>query len=430
MLKRKTVIAIISIFTAFLIISCGGAGGGDNSGAGGPEVSPDDITTTVTGSDTSSVTTTVADSTTNDDLTGTTDSSGEIVIEPEVNTTIEGDIDTGKDSGTTTATGNTDTAGEDTDNSVTNQTDSTTVDDDIAAILAGGTDIVAAGTSDTETETVSEGTGGTQDEEEASENESTDTGSTASTEEETTGSEAGSADTGTTSTDVAEETVTDDDAAAAAGAEDSGAGSTIEDLENDEAVDQGKLAYTIDSSYGKWYEVSEKELVSGNTAKEIKARIAQLRAQIKDIRNDFKKGKNKRDDAVAEIKAIRKQIAELRASIGNGGSTTGGIVTYWAKQNLYLNINGGEPGWYRLVIVAKNQGVLPDDYDRFSFSVENGSDSIASISVKASDKAYFRGSAIVKLDNMAGTQLNILWANDAYLKDKYDANVNIKKLPL
>ena len=419
MLTRKIVIAFISVFTAFLIISCGGGGGGGEiSGEGGPEISPDNISEAVIDSAgvTASLTTNVADSVTNEKLTGTTSASGEVVIEPEVNTTIEGDIDTGADLGTTTAAGETDNAGEDTTGSITNTTDNPTVTEDIAVILAGGTDIVSEGTSDTE--------------ENSAEDETSGTGASTSTEETGSGSDTGTSDSDSTSTAATEETVTDDDAAVIAGTVDSGAGETAETLENDEAVDQGNLSYTIDSSYGKWYEVAESQLIPGNTAKDIKARIAQLRAQIKDIRNDFKKGKNKRDDAVAEIKAIRKQIAELRASIGNGGSTTGGIVTYWAKQNLYMNIKGGQPGWYRLVIVAKNQGVLPDDYDRFSFSVEDGSDSIASISVKASDKAYFRGSAIVRLDKMAGTQLNILWTNDAYLKDKYDANVNIKKIAL
>jgi len=444
MIKRKTVIALISIFTAFLILACGGGGGaGETAGVGGPEISPDSITEAVTGSDSVSLTSVVADSTTNAKLTGTTDTSGEVAVEAEVNTTIEGDIDTGTDQGTTTATGDTDNAGEDKDNSVTNTTDSTTISEDIAVILAGGTDIVAAGTTDTATETSgdtgsSSGSGST-----TSQTGSTDSGSTTtttggtssdsgsnSTGETAADSGTGTADSGNATTTVTGGAVTEEDIAVAAGTEDSGTGETVEDLENDEAVNQGNLAYTIDSSLGKWYDVKEYALISEKTAKDIKAQIAQLRAEIKTIRNEFKKGKIKRDEAVAQIKAIRKKIADLRASIGNGGSTTGGIVTYWAKQNLYLNIKGGQPGTYRLVIVAKNQGILPDDYDRFSFSVEDGSDSIASISVKASDKAYFRGSAIIKLDKPAGTQLNILWTNDAYLKDKYDANVNIKKVAL
>jgi len=49
MLRRKTVIAFISVFTAFLIISCGGGGGGEIAGEGGPDVSPDNISEAITG---------------------------------------------------------------------------------------------------------------------------------------------------------------------------------------------------------------------------------------------------------------------------------------------------------------------------------------------------------------------------------------------
>lgn len=415
MLSRKAVIVFISVFAAFLIISCGGGGGGGTSaGVGGPEVSPENISDAVTGSGSSSLTTTVADSTTNTDLTGTTSPSGEVVVEPEVNTTIEGTVDTGTDTGITTATGETQNQGTDTNNSVTNNTDTSTVTEDILGILTGGTDIAAGGSG---TGTVTEGTG-------------SGTGGTSSEEGTTVEGGTGSSDTGTAGTSVSEEEGTDDYSSVTAGTEDTGAGDTADDLEDDEYVNQGNLVYTIDSSLGKWYEVKESELASGKDAAGIKAQIAQLRKEIKAVKEEFKKGLIKRDEAVSRIKAIRKKIAELRAMIGNGGSSKSGILSYWPNQNLYLNIKSGQPGWYRLVIVAKNEGVLPDDYDRFSFSVEMGGDSIASISVRASDKAYFRGSAIVKLDKPAGTQLNILWTNDAYLKDKYDTNVNIKKIAL
>lgn len=411
MLKRKTVIALISVFTAFLIISCGGGGGGETAGVGGPEISPDNISEAVTDSAgaTISLTTSVADSTTNDKLTGITDTSGEVVVEPEAIVTTEGEIDTGTDTDTTTASGETDNPGVDTNNSVTNTTDSSTAKDDAIAILTG-----SAGTSE-------EGT----------------------VEEETT-----DADTDA----ISDEAIS----GAAEGIASSGAGNTVEDLENDEEPAQGNLSYSIDSSAGKWYEVAEKEIISSSEHASIKAQIEQLRKEIKAARDEYKsiekslkdadstppglakkekagnsdELKAKLDEYASKITSLRKRIAELRASIGHGGSKTGGIVTYWAKQNLFLNVKGGQPGWYRLVIVAKNQGVLPDDYDRFSFSIESGNDSIASVSVKASDKTYNRGSAIFKLDRPAGTQLNILWTNDAYLKDKYDANVNIKKIRL
>jgi len=420
MLNRKFAIVLISVFTAFLIIACdGGGGGGSSSGSGGPDVSPDSVTEAEVGSDltTASLTSEVADSTTNTELTGTTSSSGEVIVEPEVNSTIEGETDTGSDTGTTTAAGDTDNSGEDTNNSVTNNTDSSTASEDAAAILAGGSD--TTGDSDTGTDTT-EGT--------------SDTGSDTSSGDTASGSNGNGNGNGNANGNGGVNgngnAGSDTSGAVAAGSEDSGAGNTTENLENDENVSQGGVGYSIDSSMGQWYEVAETELVSSSTASGIQAQIASLRNAIKQIRKNFKNGDITREEAVSRIKAIRKQIAELRASIGNGGTKTGGIVTYWANQNLFLNINSGESGWYRLVIVAKNQGILPDDYDRFSFSVEDGDGTIASISVKASDKVYYRGSAIIRLDPAAGKQLNILWTNDAYLKGKYDANVNIKKIAL
>ncbi len=460
MLSRKLVIALMSVFAAFLIISCGGGGGAGNVGQGGPDISPDNIsdtnsagtTTGVTTSNVSSTGSNVADSTTNTDLTGTSSTTEGVVVEPEVNTTIEGTVDTGTTAGTTTATGNTDQPGVDTNNSITNSTDTATVVEDIAVVLAGGTD--TTGTTSTETtgttgDTTTSGSGSSTVS--GGSSATTDTGSStvsggSSTTENTGGSTVtegtgtttgGSTSEGTTTAgtttggaDVSGGTNTSTDVAVVSGTSDSGAGITVDDLENDENVDQGNLEYTIDSSLGKWYEVAEKELLSASAANANKAEIAKLRNEITDLADLYKKGKVKHDDAVARLKAIRKRIAELRSTIGNGGRIQDGIMTYWANQNLYLNIKSGQPGWYRLVIVAKNIGELPDDYDRFCFNVNNGNDTIAGISVKASDNAYFRGSAIIKLDKMAGTQLNILWTNDAYLQDKYDANVNIKKIAL
>jgi len=138
-----------------------------------------------------------------------------------------------------------------------------------------------------------------------------------------------------------------------------------------------------------------------------------------------------RKEAFAQVKALRARIADIRSKVGNGGNKKEGIYTNWAKQDLFLNINKGEAGWYRLVVVAKNRGTLPDTYDRFSFNVTNESgDIIGSFKVKASDKVYYRGSIDFKLDKAAGTKLNIVWTNDYYVKDKYDANVNIKKVVL
>ncbi|HNX23382.1 MAG TPA: hypothetical protein PKG60_05000, partial [Spirochaetota bacterium] len=283
----------------------------------------------------------------------------------------------------------------------------------------------------------------------------TDSGSTSSTATGTTDSgSTSSTATGTTASDTTSTTSTD----TAASGSTSGTGTTVtgepvvsgdavNPLENDEAVNQTGLDYSIDSSKGRWFEETKTDLFSESDTKSVKAEIKALREEIKTVLASYKNGNTDKQNGKARIKQIREKIAALRSQIGNGGRVQQGIYTNWANENLYLNIKKGEPGWYRIIIVAKNRGgTLPEDYSRFTFSVNNSSnDTVAGISVKASDNVYFRGSADVYLENPSGAQLNLLWTNDAYIENKdnsngkknsnaaksvYDTNINIKKVVL
>ncbi len=205
----------------------------------------------------------------------------------------------------------------------------------------------------------------------------------------------------------------------------------ISEIASEEVAGQTTADYELDTSAGKWYTETPGEITSDSDAASTKAKIAELRKQIKEIMKKFAAKEIKRKDAMAQIKDLRAQIAKLRAKVGNGGNKIEGIYTAWANQDLFLNINKGESGWYRLIVIAKNHGTLPDSYDRFSFNVTNETgDVIGSLTVKASDKVYNRGSIDFELDQPAGSKLNIVWTNDYYVKDKYDANVNIKKVVL
>lgn len=228
----------------------------------------------------------------------------------------------------------------------------------------------------------------------------------------------GSGDTGTATTGTEVAAGTDPDVA-------------INDVATEEVAAVAVADYELDTTAGKWFIETPGQVISDADAKAIRAQIAELRKQIKDIMEKFANKEIKRKDAFAQIKALRAKIAELRAKVGNGGNKIEGVWTAWAYQDLFLKINKGEPGWYRLIVVAKNHGTLPDSYDRFSFNVtnENG-DIIGSFTVKASDKVYHRGRIDFKLDQPAGSKLNIVWTNDYYVKDKYDANINIKKVVL
>lgn len=192
----------------------------------------------------------------------------------------------------------------------------------------------------------------------------------------------------------------------------------------------GGASYTIDTSQGRWFQEQRKELFSAEKAKAVNARIKQLRDEIKKIRADYKAGLIERDNAKSQITDLRGKIAGLRAEIGSGGRIQGGIYTNWGNENLILNIDNSEPGWYKVTIVAKAKDQLPANYDRFSFNVEDSATGaiVSAISVKASDKVYFAGSAVIKLDNPGIQSLNLLWTNDAYSEGEFNAALNIKKI--
>lgn len=384
--KKNLLISLLALTAAVIISSCGGAGS-SNAGQGGPDVSPEQYTDT----------TTPATDTANTEVTGTTTPEEGVVVDSTVVTKIEGSLDT--------ATGDTGLS-------------------DAEVILEGAVSEETAAVSDT---TTSDTASSTTDDTAATTNGTTTTGDTAAT----------ATDSSSTGTTVAEETLPTGEPVVS--------GDAVNALEDDEAVSQAALDYSLDSSKGRWFEEVKTELYSEADAASIKAQIKALREEIKTVLASYKNGETGKQAGKARIKQIREEIAVLRAKIGNGGRIQQGIYTNWANENLYLNINKGEPGWYRVIIVAKNRGGnLPEDYSRFTFSVNNSSnDTVAGISVKASDDRYFRGSADIYLENPSGTQLNLLWTNDAYVDNSNDkknnkgsksgisdANVSIKKVVL
>jgi hypothetical protein len=107
-----------------------------------------------------------------------------------------------------------------------------------------------------------------------------------------------------------------------------------------------------------------------------------------------------------------------------------GIHTYWAYEKLLVKVNSNcEGGKYELVVVAKNLGKLPNWYHFFVVKVfnEKTGENLGTMLIRASDQRYHRGKLIVTLpkgDNI----LNVLWTNDAYEPNKYDANIQIKRI--
>ncbi len=199
----------------------------------------------------------------------------------------------------------------------------------------------------------------------------------------------------------------------------------IDDDADEPTGDCTGRSISLDSTYGKWFNSPESVLVDADTWKDIKAQIKEKQKEIKEL----KKGKNKDKQA---IKKLRAEIKALQDKIGFA-KKTGGIWTAWADQNLYLKVrNNCKPGWYKLVVVAKNiHGPLPDFYSRFNVTVRNETTGkyVGGIFVKASDKKYHRGRTLVYLP-AGNTDLNLLWTNDAYQQGVYDANIQINKVVL
>ncbi|HPB83188.1 MAG TPA: hypothetical protein PK200_14210 [Spirochaetota bacterium] len=111
-----------------------------------------------------------------------------------------------------------------------------------------------------------------------------------------------------------------------------------------------------------------------------------------------------------------------------------GIYTNWANENLYLNVrNNCKAGWFKLSVQAGNHGSLslPDFYTNFNLTVrnENTSRYLGGMLIKAQDNGWQWGDMLVYLEK-GDTRLNLLWTNDAYKENVYDANIEIKQVKL
>ena len=239
------------------------------------------------------------------------------------------------------------------------------------------------------------------------------------------------------------------------GSGDSGitAGDGTDDDLNNGGVSTGRTI-TLDSSQGKWYETPKGSLVADSEYQAALNQIKELHGKIKEAKGNQGKNEDKgkgNDDKVTgqdkkidekalkeELKALKSKIKALRDKVGFSNKQSG-IHTYWANQNLYLQVrNNDKAGWYKLIVVAKNYNgadsgfKLPEDYKFFNLTVRNETTgkSLGGIHIKASDIRYNRGKLLVYLP-AGNTDFNILWTNDSYTPDKkWDANIQIKRVAL
>ena len=202
------------------------------------------------------------------------------------------------------------------------------------------------------------------------------------------------------------------------------------DGEKGKGKDTG-FSYALDISAGRWFQTPQGKAGNVNPADYNRKAdtIKDLRAKIRDLRKSMKDGD--KSEVRAEIRDLMKQIQNIRNQIGYGTEQKG-IHTYWANENLYLRIhNVPKAGLYRVRVVAKNYGALPEFYDYFNITVNNDTlgKNVGGIFIKASESSYNRGSSLVYLQK-GDTDLNLLWTNDAYKEKEYDANIQISNVSL
>ncbi|MCB1306892.1 MAG: hypothetical protein KDK30_01870 [Leptospiraceae bacterium] len=115
-----------------------------------------------------------------------------------------------------------------------------------------------------------------------------------------------------------------------------------------------------------------------------------------------------------------------------GKRTGGGMHTYWQNEPFYIDIeNNCAAGWFALQVGASNiHGPLPDWYTYFALQITNERDNRTyGLTIPASDLAYFHGSARIWLEQ-GSNRMRVEWLNDAYARNGYDANIQIKSISL
>lgn len=198
----------------------------------------------------------------------------------------------------------------------------------------------------------------------------------------------------------------------------------------------------LDTSFGRWFATERKELFLKAEYEEVKENISRLETEIREYEKAIAE-LNLPEQAADRAREARtgnkeRKIAENREEITRLISEYGvnriqdGIHTYWENEILYADVTAPKTGWYRLRVVAKNiDGPLPDYYSYFNLSVTNETTGKPSggVLVKASDEVYHAGDAYIYLEE-GYSRLKLLWTNDAWKDEVYDANINIRKITI
>jgi hypothetical protein len=119
-------------------------------------------------------------------------------------------------------------------------------------------------------------------------------------------------------------------------------------------------------------------------------------------------------------------------TVSNETVSIKGIHSFWSDQALIYHIKDNcRNGFYDLVITAKNiYGPLPQNYKTFKLTIINTRNNKSyTLEIPASDNLYNANKIRLPIEK-GDTDLKILWKNDSYKKDSYDANIQIKAVNL
>lgn len=107
------------------------------------------------------------------------------------------------------------------------------------------------------------------------------------------------------------------------------------------------------------------------------------------------------------------------------------VRTYWANQTIGFDYSNLKAGKYKVTVKAKNYGVLPKDYKNFIVRVNSGDGAEATLEIKADEKNFHKGTAVI--DITGPTSIYLTWLNDAYKPDKNpveDANIEYELITM
>lgn len=205
----------------------------------------------------------------------------------------------------------------------------------------------------------------------------------------------------------------------------------VNDVIEDPEADCKDITATMDTSKGSWFTQKgnlDGDRLSKEKRQEIRSSIKTDLDLIKTITKELKV--NFDIKKVDEIDQLRNGIVDMRGQL-QAGRKAKGIFAYKANQKLNINIeNDCKADWYRVKVIAKNNGKLPSWYENFKLDVMYGVTAKTYINIPASDKGYFSGkSAPIFIPNGSKT-IEIQWKNDAWSPGNYDANINIKDVRL